>query len=324
MYHGQFQKHEPAPLVEQDIDPHVMTDEGPVMARPVCRAALQRSVGKIFLHAGFEEFQPAALEAATDIAADFFTQIARTLVEYTQAPKVPVPCRSSGTAGEPKVKWKKRFTTEEMILHTLHENGSDIETLETYVKDDLERTSVKLGVMHERMKAHLADLLRPALTDGGPDGSNAFNDGSEQFVGGDFAEDLDEDFFGFKELGLDKEFGLASLSVPLHLLQNRMHNANQSQNMRYVHIADIPSYLMYKCNFSFVSFSVFDSVLIPVFQRPRLKSPIGSTPTSPSSSLNNQNTHPANPTRAQFLPREITRTPNPLHHQQPRQRKRRR
>ena len=263
MYHGQFQKHEPAPLVEQDIEPHVVTDEGPVMARSVCRAALQRSVGKIFLHAGFEEFQPAALEAATDIAADFFTQIARTLVEYTQAPKVPVPCRSSGTAGEPKVKWKKRFTTEEMILHTLHENGSDIETLDTYVKDDLERTSVKLGVMHERMKAHLADLLRPALTDGGPDGSNAFNDGSEQFVGGDFAEDLDEDFFGFKELGLDKEFGLASLSVPLHLLQNRMHNANQSQNMRYVHIANIPSYLIYILNFSFVSFSFFDPVLIP-------------------------------------------------------------
>lgn len=245
MYHGQFQKHEPVPLVEQDIEPHVVSDEGPVMARSVCRAALQRSVGKIFFHAGFEEFQPAALEAATDIAADFFTQIARTLVEYTQAPKVPVPRRNSSTAGEPEVKWKKRFTTEEMILHTLHENGSDIETLDTYVKDDMERASVKLGVMHERMKAHLADLLRPALTDGGPDGSNAFNDGSEQFVGGDFAEDLDEDFFGFKELGLDKEFGLASLSVPLHLLQNRMHNANQSQNMRYVHIAHIPACLIY-------------------------------------------------------------------------------
>lgn len=244
MYHGQFQKHEPAPLVEQDIEPHVVSDEGPVMARSVCRAALQRSVGKIFFHAGFEEFQPAALEAATDSAADFFTQIARTLVEYSQAPQVPIRCRSSGTTGEPEIRWKNRFTTEEMILHTLHENGSDIETLDTYVKDDLERTSAKLGVMHERMKAHLADLLRPALTDAGPDGSNAFNDGSEQFVGGDFAEDLDEDFFGFKELGLDKEFGLASLSVPLHLLQNRMHNANQSQNMRYVLAMFLLSYVL--------------------------------------------------------------------------------
>ena len=37
-------------------------------------------------------------------------------------------------------------------------------------------------------------------------------------------------FFGFKELGLDREFGMASLSVPLHLLQNRMHNQYQAQN----------------------------------------------------------------------------------------------
>src|SRR4051812_36927252 len=60
-----------------------------------------------------------------------------------------------------------------------------------------------------------------------------FNDGSEQFVGGDFAEDIGEDFFGFKELGLDREFGL-TFSVPLHLLQNRVHNAYARQDNKYV------------------------------------------------------------------------------------------
>lgn len=55
-------------------------------------------------------------------------------------------------------------------------------------------------------------------------------DGSEEFVSGDFAQDMDEDFFGFKDLGLDKEFGLSTLSVPLHLLQNRMYSLNQQQN----------------------------------------------------------------------------------------------
>lgn len=49
-------------------------------------------------------------------------------------------------------------------------------------------------------------------------------------MGGDFAEDIDEDFFGFKELGLAEEFGLESLSVPLHLLQNRMNHLNQANN----------------------------------------------------------------------------------------------
>lgn len=233
MYHGQFQKVDPPPLVEQDIEPHVMNDEGPVMSPEVSQAALRRSVAKMFFHAGFEEFQPAALDAVTDLASDFFIKISRTLVEYLQTPKMPVPKAAPGGTGEVEVTWKDRFTKEEVVLHTLHENGSDLEALETYVKDELDRTSSKLVQMQDRMKAHLADLLRPALTDAGPDGSNALNDGSDQFVSGDFAMDMGEDFFGFRELGLDTELGLASLSVPLHLLQNRMHSAHQSQNPRY-------------------------------------------------------------------------------------------
>ncbi|KAI9724980.1 MAG: hypothetical protein M1812_000256 [Candelaria pacifica] len=229
MYQNQFQKYNPEPFVEQDIPPHVVSDDGPIMSSVVCRAALQRSVGKIFYHAGFEEFQPSALEAVTDIAGDFFTKVVRTLGIYREAPKVPV-ATVAGDAKSESMSWRDKFTNEETILHCLHENGLDVEALESYVKEDVDRLGSKLGVMHDRMKAHLADLLRPALNDAGPDGANAFNDGSEQFVGGDFAEDLDEDFFGFKELGLDKEFGLASLSVPLHLLQNRMHNAYQAQN----------------------------------------------------------------------------------------------
>lgn len=253
MYHGQFQKHEPAHLIEKDIEPLVVSTEGPLIATAVCRAALQRSVGKMFFHAGFEEFQPSALEAATDLAGDFFTKLARTLVEYTQVPKVAVTTIKPGSMGKSEVLWRNRFTTEEILLHTLHENGSDIDALDAYVKDDLERASSKLGIMHERMKAHLADLLRPALTDGGPDGSNAFNDGSEQFVAGDFAEDLDEDFFGFKELGLDKEFGYASLSVPLHLLQNRMHNAHQAQNQKYFALSKPSKPLLITCLLSLTS-----------------------------------------------------------------------
>lgn len=65
-----------------------------------------------------------------------------------------------------------------------------------------------------------------------------FNDGSDQFVGGDFAEDIGDDFFGFKELGLDVEFGLSGSSVPFHLLQGRMNNIYQPVNSVYVsHLA---------------------------------------------------------------------------------------
>jgi transcriptional activator SPT7 len=226
MYNNQFQKYNPEPFVEADIEPHVTSSDGAVMASWVARAALQRSVGKICYHAGFEELQPSALDVITDIAADYFGKIVHTFNVYREAPKIP----ATGAAAESGTKWQERFTNEEVVLHTLSENGLDIEALESYAKEDNERFGTKLTVMHERMKAHLTDLLRPALVDAGADGAGAFNDGSDQFVGGDFAEDLDEDFFGFKELGLDRELGLSSLSVPLHLLQSKVHNLHQANN----------------------------------------------------------------------------------------------
>jgi len=232
MYQNQFQKYDPQPLVDADIETMVVSDDGPVMAPWVCRAALQRSVGKIFYHAGFEEFQPSALDAVTDVAVNFFHKLVTTLKTYQEAPMV-ANSQAAIEAGEPN--YKPRYTFEEAVLHTLDSNGVDLDSLDSYVNEDIDRLGTKLSVMHERMKAHLAELLRPALDpSAGVDGVGAFNDGSEQFVSGDFAEDMDEDFFGFKELGLDKEFGLSSLSVPFHLLQNRMHNVYQSQNAKYI------------------------------------------------------------------------------------------
>lgn len=204
-------------------------------------------------HAGFEDFQPAALETITDIAGDYFQKLVKTLGIYHDAPMVrnvivngseaaPVlegikRIESAGTTApdnyaepseEQKI-WVARFTPEEQVLHAMYENGVEIGDLEIYIKEDVERLASKLDVHYARTKEFLLELLRPALdpTQVGADGVGAFNDGSEQFIGGDFAEDIDEDFFGFKELGLDKEFTIDSLSVPFHLLQSRMHNTYQ-------------------------------------------------------------------------------------------------
>lgn len=232
MYQNQFQKYNPEPFAEQDIQPHVMNDNGPVIAPGTCRAALQRAIAKIFYHAGFEEYQPSAIEVATDVASDFFQKMGDTIKSYMEVPKVPAT--GSQETATSASEWKPAYTEPEVVLHTLSAVGIDIDELESYIKDDIERLGTKFSTAHDRLKSLLTELLRPALADGGEDGSNAFNDGSEQFVGGDFAEDIDEDFFGFKELGLDREFGLATLSVPLHLLQNRMYSAAQSQNTKYV------------------------------------------------------------------------------------------
>lgn len=155
MYQNQFQKYDPTPFQELDIEPAVVSDDGPLMAPGLCRATLQRSIGKLFFHAGFEEFQPSAMEAMTDTASMFFTNLAQTVAMYTESSKLKQA--EDNNSAEPG--YQARFNVEETMLHALDENGLDVEGLDLYVKDDMERQSTKLAVMHERMKAHLAELL---------------------------------------------------------------------------------------------------------------------------------------------------------------------
>ncbi|KAK9441377.1 transcriptional activator spt7 [Metarhizium brunneum] len=223
VYTNQFPKSSIETFLEQDIEPHFISDDGPVMASETCQDALKRSVAKILYHTGFEELQPSAIDTLTGIAADYFQKLVRTFNIYREAEKTSVR-----TPQGPQT--KSRFTPEEVVLHTLEESGHDVASLESYAKDEVDRLSSRLGILHERMKLHLTDLLRPALSaDAGVDGVGAFKDGSDQFMSGDFADDLGEDFFGFKALGLDKEMGLDSFSVPFHLLHSRVRNQYQMQ-----------------------------------------------------------------------------------------------
>lgn len=148
--------------MEQDIGAVAVSEDGPIMSPWVCRAAFQRAVGKIFYHAGFEDFQPSALDAVTDVASDFFGKLIRTFTLYNEAPKDNLDAHS--------------YSAEEQVLHCLHKNGLDLESLETYVKDDVERLGSKLGVVHERMKAHLADLLVSTNQDSGEEDANSRSD----------------------------------------------------------------------------------------------------------------------------------------------------
>lgn len=209
--------------MEQDIEPHFISHDGPVMAAETCQDALKRSIAKILYTTGFEELQPSAIDTFTSVAADHFQKLVRTFNVYREAEKHTVQTADG-------VQVQSRFSPEEVILHTLDENGHDLAGLESYAKDEVDRLGSKLGALHERMKLHLTDLLRPALTaEAGQDGVGAFKDGSDQFMSGDFADDLGEDFFGFKALGLDKEMGLDSFAVPFHLLQSRVRSQYQMQ-----------------------------------------------------------------------------------------------
>lgn len=86
IYANQFSKYNPERFVERDVDDYVVSEDGPIFSQEVCRAALQRSIGKIFYHTGFEEFQPTAMDAVTDIAADYFQKLAKTVMLYKESP----------------------------------------------------------------------------------------------------------------------------------------------------------------------------------------------------------------------------------------------
>ncbi|KAF3910879.1 hypothetical protein ABW20_dc0106924 [Dactylellina cionopaga] len=211
LYSNQFTKYDPKGFVEHEPEDFLVSEDGPIMSSEVCRAAFRRSVGKIFYHAGFEDFQPTAFDLATDIAANFFQKIGKTVMLY-QETVLPTG----------------RFEPDEILLHTLGENGLEIEALESYIRDDVERLGGKLSLLHDRMRAYLADLLRPALQD--VENPEAADEDMGHFINGDFTDDIGDDYYGFKDLGLEREFGMSISSGLMRVLQGRITSSYQAQS----------------------------------------------------------------------------------------------
>ncbi|KAK6533624.1 Transcriptional activator spt7 [Orbilia ellipsospora] len=211
VYSNQFAKYDPQEFVEKEPEDFLISDDGPIMSGEVSKAAFQRSVAKLFYHAGFEDFQPTAFDLVTDIAASFFKKIGKTVMLY-QETVLPTG----------------KFAPDEILLHTLGENGLEIEALESYIRDDVERLGIKLVQLKERMRAHLDDLLRPTLVDA--ENPEAAEEDMRHFINGDFTDDVGDDYYGFKEIGLEREFGMSISSGLMRVLQGRLANSYQTQS----------------------------------------------------------------------------------------------
>ncbi|KAK9454917.1 hypothetical protein V1511DRAFT_501328 [Dipodascopsis uninucleata] len=204
LYTTQMKAYNPEKIDERDVDMDARLPGREDLPREVIEACMQRSIAKLAMHTGFEDCQMLALEGLTGIATDFMQKLGRTLNLYREANR-----------------GQQRFNMEDIVLQTLYENGVyDLGGLETYIRDEIDRFGLKLKDVHERMNMSLADYLRPALAS---TEDNQFEDGSQEFISGTFSDDIGEDFFGFRELGLDEELGLSTMSVPLHLLHSRLH-----------------------------------------------------------------------------------------------------
>lgn len=174
----------------------------PRLSRGYAREQIAWQVRMLLAHTGFDGSHANALHILTDVTREYMMGLARTLRLY---------CDRFGS----------EMGAEEMVVHALHNSGgTHVQKLDAYIKNDVERYGARLREWLRKLQGayreQLANLGRAVVED-----DELLARDGEALTLGHFAEGLGDDFFGFRELGLDRELGLAGLSVPSRLFFGR-------------------------------------------------------------------------------------------------------
>jgi transcriptional activator SPT7 len=130
-------------------------------------------------------------------------------------------------------RYASSMSAEEMVLHTLHEGGgADVRGLENYIRNDVERSGTKTAELLRKLRSSYREQFSLSTERGVIEDEALFADNGEALVAGNFAEDLGDDYFGFRELGLDKELGMSGLTVPTRLFYGRARASNTAMAAR--------------------------------------------------------------------------------------------
>lgn len=203
VHHTQMKQPEIEALKEVDIDPGSKLPTRDPHHPQVQFAVLRRNVAKVAMQTGFELTQPFAINTLTQVAERYMSNLIRSMKLHSELVST------------------NQLSPREILLLLLLENGvNKPDDLYTYVQERIVKQRQKLMSLREKLTNFLKELLRPGLENFN---ERLFEDNSEQFMTGDFSLDLGDDFFGFKELGLDKEFKMLSLLIPIYLLSSRLH-----------------------------------------------------------------------------------------------------
>ncbi|KAK4521289.1 uncharacterized protein ATC70_011903 [Mucor velutinosus] len=181
---------------------------------------VQKVLSKLLAHAGFEGAKMGALNVLTDVMTDYLTNIGKTLRSYWDD-------------------YGHDMDGDEMLCHTLYENGIlDISDLEGYVHDDIEKNIQRLDDVKRRLQASYQDMIAGPSDKPVQDDEALLNE-DDTFITGVFGEDLGEDYFGFKNIGLDREYNLDALNIPTRLWFGKKdkspttHDANKEPQYKY-------------------------------------------------------------------------------------------
>ncbi|CEP13306.1 hypothetical protein [Parasitella parasitica] len=181
---------------------------------------IQKVLSKLLAHAGFEGAKIAALNVLTDVMTEYLTNIGKTLKCYWDD-------------------YGHEMGGDEILSHSLYENGVlDMSELEGYVHDDIERNIHRLDDVKRRLQTSYQDMLSGSTDRPVQDDDELLNE-DETFITGIFGEDIGEDYFGFKNIGLDREYNLDALNIPSRLWFGRkdksptMKDANKEPQYKY-------------------------------------------------------------------------------------------
>ena len=182
-------------------DPH--RNPYPKLASEGATELLEDKTQFLLAHVGFEGSQRAAANVLADVASEYIMNLGRTLRLYSD-------------------QFAHEMSVEEIILHALFENGGmDVRNMESYVVDDVIRYGIKMSDLLRKLQSSYKETLNNAnvtMEDEAYFAENA-QGSNDQIMSGGCAQDMGDDFFGFKEMGLDKELGIdmSQLVVPSKL-----------------------------------------------------------------------------------------------------------
>ncbi|KAI8055791.1 hypothetical protein BDF22DRAFT_741079 [Syncephalis plumigaleata] len=147
---------------------------------------LGRVSAKLAAHSGFEVIGQEALDILTESATHYMINMGRLLRNYIDL-------------------YSKEMPIESSIVYDRQ----------------VQRNATKLSDIGRRLSATHQELVAAA------EGSNTalMDIDNEQFMMGDIFSEVDDDYLGLRELGLDSELQLSNLKIPTHLWRGKAHGA---------------------------------------------------------------------------------------------------
>lgn len=208
MHRTQMRQPEIEYIKEVDVDPVSKLPNHNLYTHDVQYSALRKSAAKVAMHTGFEATEPLAINTLTQIAERYMLNLAKSMKLHRESAS------------------RNRLSDKSIVLLTLLENGIERpDDLYTFVVERAVKQKAKLKDLRQKLSGFVKELLRPSLQNLS---EQNFENNSEQFMTGDFANEIGDDFLGLKELGLDKEFKMLSSSIPTYLLHSRLQNSLSS------------------------------------------------------------------------------------------------